>query len=398
MTTHVATTPPAPTRSGPCAVITVPAAAAFAFTATWLAGLAVWPTNPSVNSSAAKVVSAYAGHQAIAATQYLLVEGLAAIALAVVLIALGRAAAPRGADRLGHVTVLAGIGAVTVSLVECVLGLWLATAAVPAGDTGRAGTLFNLINRLDGTKMLAFAMMAIAGVALTHRDGPLPRWLGYTAALLAMAMTVSGIGYLLLNNTLATAAAASLPLLLIWVGGTGLALGRRHSSSAPACRPTDAAIPHSPPGVTGAVDRRDPAGVWSGQILDDGRIVTHKRPRGRPRTNSIPPRSHRVLTADVSEPHSSGRAGSLCWSVAIANSTRPIRQTTESVRTSTRSSPNGWSPDTTGPTQDVTGAEQDEALRRQTDSATPPARSRNSSEPPNAASGRRAAAEGGSRN
>jgi hypothetical protein len=242
MTTHVATTPPAPTRSHPRAVITVPAAAGFAFTATWLAGLAVWPTNPSVDASAAKVVSAYAGHQAIAATQYLLVEGLAAIALAAVLIALGRAAAPRGAGRLGRVTVLAGIGAVTVALVECVLGLWLATAAIPAGDTGRAGTLFDLINRLDGTKMLAFAMMAIAGVALTRRDGPLPRWLGYTAAPLAAAMTVSGIGYLLLNNTLAMAAAASLPLLLIWVGGTGLALGR-HSSSAPQCRLT--AIRHS---------------------------------------------------------------------------------------------------------------------------------------------------------
>ena len=46
--------------------------------------------------------------------------------------------------------------------------------------------------------------------------------------------------------------------------------------------------------------------MWGGQIFDDGRIVTHKRPRGRPRKNSIPPRSHRVLTADVSEPHSSG--------------------------------------------------------------------------------------------
>jgi WhiB family redox-sensing transcriptional regulator len=57
--------------------------------------------------------------------------------------------------------------------------------------------------------------------------------------------------------------------------------------------------------LTGAVDRREPAGVWGGQIFDDGRIVTHKRPRGRPRKNSIPPRSHRVLTADVSEPQSS---------------------------------------------------------------------------------------------
>lgn len=35
--------------------------------------------------------------------------------------------------------------------------------------------------------------------------------------------------------------------------------------------------------LAGALDRREPAGVWGGQIFDQGRIVTHKRSRGRPR-------------------------------------------------------------------------------------------------------------------
>ena len=56
--------------------------------------------------------------------------------------------------------------------------------------------------------------------------GLLPRWLGYTAALLTPALTASGIGYLLLNETLAQAAAVSLPLLLIWAAGTGVTIGR----------------------------------------------------------------------------------------------------------------------------------------------------------------------------
>ncbi len=38
--------------------------------------------------------------------------------------------------------------------------------------------------------------------------------------------------------------------------------------------------------LTGAIHRRERAGVWGGQIFDDGRIVTHKRPRGRPRKDS----------------------------------------------------------------------------------------------------------------
>jgi hypothetical protein len=40
-------------------------------------------------------------------------------------------------------------------------------------------------------------------------------------------MVASGVGYLLLSNTLSRAAAVSLGLLLIWVVGTGVALGRR---------------------------------------------------------------------------------------------------------------------------------------------------------------------------
>jgi WhiB family redox-sensing transcriptional regulator len=44
--------------------------------------------------------------------------------------------------------------------------------------------------------------------------------------------------------------------------------------------------------LTGALERHEPAGVWGGQILDKGQIVTHKRPRGRPRTGSARPQRH----------------------------------------------------------------------------------------------------------
>jgi hypothetical protein len=89
----------------------------------------------------------------------------------------------------------------------------LAGAAVPASETGRAGVLFDLINRMDGVKMLALAAMALAAVGLVRPLVLLPRRLGYTAAVLAAALTASGVGYLLPNDTLAQAAGA-LPLLL----------------------------------------------------------------------------------------------------------------------------------------------------------------------------------------
>ncbi len=37
-----------------------------------------------------------------------------------------------------------------------------------------------------------------------------------------------------------------------------------------------------------ALDRREPWGVWGGQILVDGVVVTAKRGRGRPRKHLVP--------------------------------------------------------------------------------------------------------------
>ena len=34
--------------------------------------------------------------------------------------------------------------------------------------------------------------------------------------------------------------------------------------------------------LSGAVERREPFGVWGGEIFDRGRIIAYKRPRGHP--------------------------------------------------------------------------------------------------------------------
>jgi hypothetical protein len=211
--------------------ITAPALAGIAYSPAWLLGLAVWPSNLDVAATNAKVVATFSAHQSAAVTQFLLVEGVAAIALAVVVLALGQAARRRGAARLGRATVVAGLTAAALSLIQCPVGLWLAGSAAPDGKTEQAGRLFDLINRMDGVKMFALAAMAIAGIGLVRR-AVLPRWLGYTAALLTAALIVSGAGYLLLNTTLAQAVFVSGPLLLVWVTGAGFALSRPPPSPA----------------------------------------------------------------------------------------------------------------------------------------------------------------------
>jgi hypothetical protein len=206
-------------------LIAAPAVAGIAYSTAWVLGLAVWPSNLDVAATNADVVATYSAHPGAAMSQYLLVEGLAAIALAVVVLALGRAARARRAERLGRAVVVTGLTAATLSLVECVLGLLLAGSAAPDGETDRAGQLFDLINRIDGVKMFVLAAMAVAGVGLVRR-AVLPRWLGYTAAFLTLALIASGAGYALLNTTLARAVFVSGPLLLVWVTGTGVSLAR----------------------------------------------------------------------------------------------------------------------------------------------------------------------------
>jgi hypothetical protein len=228
VTTHTSTMPPSVSvgrRSRSRGLITAPAVAGIAYTAAWVVGLAVWLSNLDVAATNTTVVATFSAHQRAAMTQYLLVEGLAGIALAVVVIALGKTASRRGARRLGRATLVAGLSAVAISLAQCALGLLLAGSAAPDGESDRAGRLFDLINRMDGVKMFALAVMAVAGVGLVRR-AVLPRWLGYTAAVLTVGLIASGAGYLLLNATLAQAVFVSGPLLLVWVTGTGVAIGR----------------------------------------------------------------------------------------------------------------------------------------------------------------------------
>jgi hypothetical protein len=109
------------------------------------------------------------------------------------------------------------VAAALISLTQFVLGVALAGATAP----GTAHLLNQTINRLDGVKMLTLAILALAGAA----SALLPRWLRYEAIALAIAITGSGVAYLLLLQGPATLAYVSLPLLLVFITGTGIALG-----------------------------------------------------------------------------------------------------------------------------------------------------------------------------
>ena len=198
-------------------LLTVTGITGIAFTLSWIAGLSVAAPSPKLNASGAEIIAALAGHGTAVAVQFALTEGLPAAGLAIVSVALARAASRSGAAAAARFACIAGVAAAVISLAQFVLGTVLAVTSAP----GTAHMLYEAVNRLDGAKMFALAALGLAGAA----SGVLPRWLRYTGIALALAMVSSGVPYASLLQGGAVLAYVSGPLLLLFITGTGITLG-----------------------------------------------------------------------------------------------------------------------------------------------------------------------------
>jgi hypothetical protein len=216
-------------------LLTVTGVAGIGYTLSWIAGLSVPAPSPKLTASGGEIAAALAGHGTAVAAQFTLTEGLPAAGLAIVSIALARAAHRSGAAAAARVALIAGGAAALISLLQFVLGAVLAGTTTP----GTAHLLYDGVNRLDGVKMLALAILGLAGAT----SGMLPRWLRYTGIALAIAIAASGVAYLLLLQGLAVLAVPPGVLLLVFITGTGITLGastNKPSRDAAAARKADA--------------------------------------------------------------------------------------------------------------------------------------------------------------
>jgi hypothetical protein len=198
-------------------LLTVPALAGLGYTLSWIAGLAVPAPSPAFGATGTEIVAALSGHGPVVAAQYALTEGLPAAGIAVIAVALARTARRHGEALAARFALVAGLTAAIISAVQFGLGLALAATSAP----GQAHLLYTSIDRLDGAKMLALAVLGAAAATMTM----LPRWLRWTGIALAVAITCSGLVYLLLIASLTAAAGPALVLLLTFMTGCGIVIG-----------------------------------------------------------------------------------------------------------------------------------------------------------------------------
>jgi hypothetical protein len=200
------------------------AIAGIGYTVAWVVSQAVGAPNPSVAASGGQVISAYAGRDWPTIANLVLSEGIAAVALAVVVLLMAQAArwtGARRARRAGLAVAVFGMAAAVVSWGELVMAAWLQFGPVASGHPAAAGTLYSALMRIDGAKMFLLAAMAIGLVVLSVTSAVLPRWLAPLGLLLAVFLVASGLGYLLLAPGLSDAVFVSGVLLLVFVTATG---------------------------------------------------------------------------------------------------------------------------------------------------------------------------------
>ena len=101
----------------------LPAIAGIGYTVAWVASLATGAPNPSVAASGGQVVAAFAGHGWSAMAMLMLQpEGIAAVALAIVVLVAARSALRQGGRRAGLTAASFGLAAAVVSWGELATG------------------------------------------------------------------------------------------------------------------------------------------------------------------------------------------------------------------------------------------------------------------------------------
>src|SRR3954447_8933329 len=201
------------------------ATAGTVYVAAWLIGLGTTPAAPQSDAADATIQAFYADHGPATMLQATLVHGIAGVALAVFVACLVRRLAAGRADRTRAVLLGAGLGAAGVSLVRYAMEIALNRVSA-GGRVSASASLFHAVNTADTVKLVLLGIAIAAASRLAADAGVLPRWVRALGYALLPILVVGGAAFVLTSAALDAVLAASLLLLLVWVGAVTFTMTR----------------------------------------------------------------------------------------------------------------------------------------------------------------------------
>lgn len=195
--------------------------------AAWVTGLVLAPTTPTATASGETIRDYYVNDGPQIVLQSSLIHGLAGIALAI--LAMMLPAATRSTPVLARTIRSSGVAAAVVSLIQVGIA-FVAVASASSASPRTSEQLFDTLNRADTVKLILLAVFVTSATVAVSRAGLVGRWTRVLTAVLAVALPVGGLAFVIDHRALTATLYASLPLLLTWVGVIAWHFGRRRTA------------------------------------------------------------------------------------------------------------------------------------------------------------------------
>jgi hypothetical protein len=197
-------------------------AAAGAYVAAWIVGLALAPAAPAPDAPVATIARFYADNAGPVLTSSSLVHGVAGLALGGFAWTLATTVRARGGLR--RAVLGTGLAAGALSLAQ--VGIAAAATTYARSDAGTTADLFHALNLVDVLKIALLASFVLVSTTAAAQHQHLARWLRGLAIVLVPTLVIGSAALVTPAAPLSAALAGSLIGLLVWTGSLAAVVRR----------------------------------------------------------------------------------------------------------------------------------------------------------------------------
>ena len=195
----------------------------------WVIGLLIPTGSLSASPSNTEIQQVLVAHQLARSIQVYLIDGIAGVSI--LLFAVMAANLFQYTDEknspIVSVVMGAGIAAGSISLIQAGVQQALVNSELLTSADAPLHTLLVLVNQIDTFKLMALALLSVSTSILVLRSRLISVWIGWLGIILAVALILGGLSFAIASPLLTGILFASLPMLLVWVGGISVAGGRQ---------------------------------------------------------------------------------------------------------------------------------------------------------------------------